>query len=208
VRRLREILHCGEEENKPVDAVSRQGAPGISRYGHIGTTPATKHGRSFLLVISDRYSKFAKTVPLRTVTTLSVARAFCDQWAYVYGPPVSLLTENRPQLTAKFLQAVRGELGIQKVFTTAYHPQTNGNVELYNRTILVSIGGYVAARKYDWDDYTSAVTFAYDCRVHSSIGMPPFELALWRPPPLLSLQALPRTEEVTAITEKSDSLNG
>jgi transposase InsO family protein len=58
------------------------------------------------------------------------------------------------------------------VFTTAYHPQTNGQVERYNRTILASLRGYVAARQDDWDDYTSAVTFAYNCRVHASVGTP------------------------------------
>jgi Integrase core domain len=108
----------------------------------LGPLPRTKHGNRFLLVVSDRYSKVTKTVPLRTVTALSVARAFCYQWAYVYGPPVSLLTDNCPQFTAKFFQAVCGELGIQKVFTTAYHPQTNGQVERHNRTILASIRGY------------------------------------------------------------------
>jgi transposase InsO family protein len=67
--------------------------------------------------------------------------SFCDHWAYVYGPPVSLLTDNGPQFTAKFFQAVCSELGIRKIFTTAYHPQTNGQVERYNRTILASLRG-------------------------------------------------------------------
>ena len=172
----------------------------------LGPLPRTKHGNLFLLVIADRFSKVTKTVPLRTVTALSVARAFCDHWAYVYGPPVSLLTDNGPQFTAKFFQAVCAELGIHKVFTTAYHPQTNGQVERYNRTILASLRGYVAVRQDDWDDYTSAVTFAYNCRVHASLGMPPFELALTRPPPSLSLQSQPTLEERTPSTLKREFL--
>jgi transposase InsO family protein len=95
----------------------------------MGLPTRTKNGNRFLLVISDRYSKVTKTVPLRIVTALSVARAFCDHWAYVYGPPVSLLTDPGPQFTAKFFQAVCSELGIRKIFTAAYHPQTNGQVE-------------------------------------------------------------------------------
>jgi hypothetical protein len=46
--------------------------------GILGPLPRTKHGNLFLLVISYRYSKVTKTVPLRTVTAISVARAFCD----------------------------------------------------------------------------------------------------------------------------------
>jgi transposase InsO family protein len=137
---------------------------------------------------------------------LPVARAFCDQWAYVFEPPVSILTDNGTQFTAKVFQAVCAELGIHKVFTTAYHPQTNCQVERYNRTILASLRGYVAARQDDWDDYTSAVTFAYNCRVHDSLGMPPFELALTRPLRSLSLKAQPRTEERTPNTLKKEFL--
>jgi hypothetical protein len=101
---------------------------------------------------------------------------------------------------------VCSELGVQKIFTTAYHPRTKCQVERYNRTILASRRGYVAQRQDDWDDYTSTVTYAYNCRVHSSLGMPPFELALLRPPPTLSLQASPRPEEVSPKTLKRDFL--
>jgi hypothetical protein len=61
-------------------------------------------------------------------------------------------------------------------------------------------------RQDDWDDYTAAVTYAYNCRVHSSLGIPPFELALTRPPPTLSLQAQPREEELTPKTAKQEFL--
>jgi hypothetical protein len=69
----------------------------------IGPFPRSKHGNLFLLVIADRYKKVTRMVPLRTVTALSVARAFVDQWVYVYGPPVSMLTYNVPQFTEKFV---------------------------------------------------------------------------------------------------------
>jgi transposase InsO family protein len=172
----------------------------------LGPLPRTKHRNLFLMVISDRYSKVTKTVLLRIVTALSVALAFCDHWAYVYGQPVSLLTDNGPQFTAKAFQPVCSELGIPKIFTTAYHPQTNGQVERYNRNILASLRGYVSKRQDDWDDCTSAITFAYNCRDHSSLGMPPFELALTRPPPTLSLQALRRADEVAPATLKREFL--
>jgi transposase InsO family protein len=141
------------------------------------------------------HTKETRTVPLRTVTALTVARAFVDQWVYIYGPPVSLLTDNGPQITAKFFQAACAELGISKLFTIAYHPQTNWQVERYNRTILAALRAYFAKRQDDWDDCTSAVTFSYNCRVHSSFGMPPFELTLSPPPLTLSLQNAPREQE-------------
>jgi transposase InsO family protein len=172
----------------------------------LGPLPRTKHGNRFLLVIADRFTKVTITVPLRTVTALAVAKAFCDRWVYVYGPPISLLTDNGPQFTAKFFQAVCAELGVKKTFTTAYHPQTNGQVERYNRTILAALRAYVSKRQDDWDDFTSAVTYAYNCRVHSSLGMAPFEIVLSRPPPSISLETRPRNEEVSVGTAKQEFL--
>ena len=115
----------------------------------LGPLPRTKHGNRFLLFIADRFKKVTITVPLRTVTALAVAKAFCDRWVYVYGPPISLLTDNGPQFTAKFFQAVCAELGVKKKFTTAYHPQTNGQVERCNRKIIAALRAYVCKRQGD-----------------------------------------------------------
>jgi hypothetical protein len=73
---------------------------------------------------------------------------------------------------------------VDKVFTTAYHPQTNGQAERFNRTIINSLRGYVTERQGDWDEYTAAITFGYNCRIHASLGLARFELVLSRPPPL------------------------
>ena len=172
----------------------------------LGPLPKTRHGNRFLLVIADRYSKLTRTVPLRVTTALTVAQAFCEHWVFVYGPPVTLLTDNGPQFAAKFFQAACAELGIKKVFTTAYHPQTNGQVERYNRTLVEALRAYVSRRQDDWDEFTSAVTYAYNCRVHSSLGMPPMELVISRPPVTASLENKPRDEEVTPRSAKREFL--
>jgi hypothetical protein len=74
--------------------------------------------------------------------------------------------------------------------------------------LLASLREYVSKCQNDWDDFTSATTFAYNCRVHSSLGMPPFDLALTKPPPTLALQALPRADESPHQPSKGSSWNG
>jgi transposase InsO family protein len=83
---------------------------------------------------------------------------------------------------------------VTKVFTTAYHPNTNGQVERFNRTILNSLRGYIAANQSNWDEFTSALTFAYNARVQASLGMAPFELVLSRPPVTLTV-SVPGAED-------------
>jgi transposase InsO family protein len=168
----------------------------------LGPLPRATHGNRFLLVIADRFSKVTITVPLRTVTALSIATAFCDRWVYVYGPPISLLTDNGPQFAAKFFQAVFAELRVKKLFTSAYHPQTNGQMERYNRTILAALRSYVSKREDNWDDFTSAVTYAYNYRVHSSLGVAPFELVLSRPPVSVAIESRLRDEELSVSAAK------
>jgi Integrase zinc binding domain/Integrase core domain len=94
----------------------------------LGPLPKQAHGNRFLFVISDRFSKLTRIVPLRTITALGVAKAFCYAWLFWYGPPRYLLMDNGTQFNAKLFLAVCRELGIEKIFTTAYHPQTNGQV--------------------------------------------------------------------------------
>jgi hypothetical protein len=94
----------------------------------LGPLPKTAHGNRFMFVISDRFSKLTRTVPMRTTTALAVAKAFCDHWFFAYGPPRFLLSDNGTQFTAKIFVEVCRELGIAKVFTSAYHPQTIGQV--------------------------------------------------------------------------------
>jgi Integrase zinc binding domain len=72
----------------------------------LGPLPKTEHGNRFLLVISDRFSKLTRMVPLRTITTLGVAKTFCDAWAFSYGPPRYLITDNGTQFNAKIFLAV------------------------------------------------------------------------------------------------------
>jgi Integrase zinc binding domain/Integrase core domain len=92
----------------------------------LGPLPKTAHRNRFLLVMTDRFSKLTRTVPLRSTTAYVVAKAFCELWVFTYGPPRHVLTDNGPQFAAKFFLAVCRELGIEKVFSSTYHPQTNG----------------------------------------------------------------------------------
>jgi hypothetical protein len=109
---------------------------------------------------TDFFWGYAIVFPLRSISALFVAKAFCEHWVFVYGPQRYLLTDNGTQFTAKFFLAVCRDLGIAEVFTTANHPQTNGQFERFNRTILNALRGYVASNQRDWDDYTSTITLA------------------------------------------------
>ncbi len=158
----------------------------------LGELIKTARGNQYLLVISDRFTKLTKTVPLRTQSATEVAKAFVNEWVFNYGPPSDLLADNGKCFTSKFFQDVCRIINTHNSFTTTYHPQANGQVERFNRTIKAAIRSYLSDHPRDWDLYTGALTYAYNCQPHTSTALAPFELVLSRPPPPLALKHQPR----------------
>jgi transposase InsO family protein len=148
----------------------------------LGELVKTPRGNRYLLVMTDRYSKLTKTVPLRRITTNVIAHAFITHWVLNYGPPTYVLSDNGKQFTAKFFMDVCRIVGTKNYFTTTYHPQANGQVERFNSTLVQAMRHFIADHPRDWDLYSDAVTYAYNTQPHSSTHVAPFELVLSNPP--------------------------
>ena len=155
----------------------------------LGELLRTPRGNRFLLVISYRFSKLVRTVPLKRITAVEVAKAFVHHWMLVYGPPLLLLADNGKQFISKLFQEIFRLLGVKNLFTATYHPQTNGQVERFNWTILAAIRHSVSDHQHDWGLFTEALTYAYNTQPHDSTSIAPFELVLSQPPPPLSFGA-------------------
>ena len=167
--------------------------------GILGPLPKTKAGKRFLLVITDRFTKLTQVVALRMITAYTVAVAFYDAWVFKDGVPRTLLSDNGPQFNTKFFHSTCRVLGIPNLYTAVYHPQTNGQVERYNRTIASMLRNHVGEHQDDWDVYVGPLTYAYNSHVHRTTGTTPFELVLSRPPSEFSLR---RAEGDTPPTDR------
>lgn len=76
----------------------------------LGPLPASRSGDSHLLVITDRFAKLKRTIPLGRTKEFYVANAFSKNLTCVYGPTLSLLTDNGPYFNSKFYQEVYRQL--------------------------------------------------------------------------------------------------
>lgn len=168
----------------------------------LGPLIETPHGNAYILVITDRYSKLTRSIPMSSVKAIDVARTFLSHWVYAYGPPKSMLTDNGTQFASRFLLETYRILGIKGVFTATYHPQTNGQPERYNSTLLAALRNFVGEHPKTWDQYAEALSFGYNSHVHDVIGFAPFDLVVSRPTPSLFLEIPPAEYTLPRQTQK------
>ena len=103
--------------------------------------------------------------------------------------------------------------GVKHVKTTAYHPQTNGNIERFNRTLEDMAAKFVNSRHDNWDVYLPQLLFAYRCAPHASTGLSPYRMMFGTEPRTPTESALIDTVLDTApktrydiITNTADAL--
>lgn len=85
---------------------------------------------------------------------------------------------------SKFFSAVNVRLVIKNLTTSAYYPQTNGQVEHFNRKIVARLQNYVSEHQSNhWEKYVRALTYTYNRRIHRSMRTEPVSLVLSCQPP-------------------------
>ncbi|CAF1356845.1 unnamed protein product [Didymodactylos carnosus] len=78
------------------------------------------------------------------------------------------------------------QIGVTHLYSTPYHPQTNGQIERYNSTMDAKIAALSNEQKTDWDDQFPFVTFNYNTALHATTKQIPFEMMYGRSPVLPS----------------------
>ena len=92
-------------------------------------------GHRYLLTMMDRTTRWPEAVPLQDTTAQSVMQAFLSGWVSRYGIPITVTTDRGAQFTSEAWKAAMSRLGVSATTTTAYHPQANGMVERFHRTV-------------------------------------------------------------------------
>ncbi|XP_047326921.1 uncharacterized protein LOC124930637 [Impatiens glandulifera] len=178
-----ECLTCQQvkiEHQKPAGLLCPLPIP-VSKWDDISMDfvvglPVTLRKMNAIWVIVDRLTKSAHFLPVKTTFTMTqYAELYLQEIVRLHGVPARIVSDRDPRFTSHFWESLHKGLGTKLAFSTAFHPQTDGQserviqiLEDLLRACLIDYGG-------NWEPRLPLIEFAYNNSFQTSIGMAPFE---------------------------------
>ena len=137
------------------------------------------HGFDQVLVIEDRFTKYTCLYPISGKSTVTVAKKLTD-FITRFGAPVTFGSDNGGEFRSRLIQALCSVYGTKKTFSLSHHPQSQGQVERKNRSIIAELSKRVAQFGSDWAAQLPWIQLAYNSTPHTGTKFSPHVLMFGR----------------------------
>ena len=134
--------------------------------------PIVSKGCDHILVIEDRYTKYACFYPMGGKHATTVAKHFFE-FVRRFGCPVVWGTDNGGEFKNRLIESLCKVYGTRKEFSLEYHPQTQGQTERKNSTIIAELCRRVAQWGPQWVNYIPSLELGYNTTPHTSDRLSP-----------------------------------
>ncbi|CAF1281573.1 unnamed protein product [Rotaria magnacalcarata] len=148
---------------------------------YCGPLPRTPRENQYVLVITDYFTRYITAVALPNCTAETTAEALFNEYFCKFGIPSVILSDRGSHFQNKLMENLQKLIGYNHIYSTSYHPQTNGVVERFNATFVAQISKLQNSQSNNWDEFLQPVVFAYNTGVHKSTKFSPYELVYGRP---------------------------
>ncbi|KAL6473492.1 hypothetical protein MHYP_G00170530 [Metynnis hypsauchen] len=138
--------------------------------------PISSRGNRYVLVVQDYFSKYVNLYAVPDQRSTTVAKCLFENYIREHGIPEILHTDQGRQFESDLIRHLCKLLGVQKTRTSPYHPQGDGMVERFNRTLLDQLAKSLLQQPGEWDDCLNQVALAYNTCPHGTTGFSPFFL--------------------------------
>lgn len=139
----------------------------------LGELPQTENGNKYIVVIADYFTKWTEALPIPNIEACTVAKVLVEEVLCRFGVPQTIHSDQGRQFESNLFQEMCKVFGIEKTRTTPYHPQSDGMVERFNRTLATMLTMYVSTNQRDWDAQLPYVMMAYRSAEHETTGLSP-----------------------------------
>lgn len=169
----------------------------------LGPLPKTKRGNKYCLVVTDCFTKWTEAYGIPDQESATVAKFLVNEFVCRFGTPLQIHTDQGSNFESRMFHQLCDLLCVDKTRTTSFHPQSNGCVERFNRTLIKMLSMYCAKDQQCWDEYLPQVLLAYRSSVHSTTGFTPNFLVFGREVtlPLSAFIEKPKSTEYTNLED-------
>lgn len=169
--------------------------PPTDRFQHIhvdivGPLPTSPQGNRYLVTMIDRVTRWPEAIPTDDITAEAVAKIVYENWITRFGCPIYLTSDQGRQFESQLFAKLLAAMGTKRNRTTPYHPQSNGIVERWHRTLKTALKtrlnnstwidelptvlmGLRAATRSDTGISAAELTYGHNIRLPSDFFAPP-----------------------------------
>ncbi|MCH80967.1 Ty3/gypsy retrotransposon protein, partial [Trifolium medium] len=141
-------------------------------------------GNSVIMVVVDRFSKAIHLGALAAgFTAYKVAELFVSIVCKHHGLPKSIVSDRDPIFISRFWNDLFKFSGTLLRMSSSYHPQTDGQTEVMNRTVEQYLRAFVHEKPSQWFSLLPWAEFHYNTAIHTASGLSPFQVMYGKPPP-------------------------
>ena len=134
-----------------------------------------------VLVLQDHFSKYIVAYVVKDQTARIAAETLRNGYFGLFGAPAYLVSDQGKAFTGHVITHLCQLYGVQKLRTSPYHAQTNGQVDCMNQTIIRMISK-LEDRKACWSEHLPELLLAYNATRSTVTGYSPYYLLFGRRP--------------------------
>ncbi|CAL9703512.1 unnamed protein product [Knipowitschia caucasica] len=146
----------------------------------MGPFPVSDQGNKYVMCAMDYFTKWPEAYALPDQEAETVADTLLEGMFSRFGTPDIIHSDQGRNFESRVFAALCDRLNLQKTRTTPLHPQSDGLVERFNRTMQQQLAILTAAHQRDWDKHIPLVLMAYRSAVQNSTNCTPALLMLGR----------------------------
>ena len=160
-----------------------------------------------IFVVVERITKFAKLLTVSNPCTVyTVAQVFIDNIIKLHGPPIAIVSDRDKNFTSQLWKDIFAALKVDLRYSSAYHPQSDGQTERVNQCIENYLRCLTSAHPTKWVQHLPMAEYWYNSSFHSSLKKTPFEALYGYPPPQLSEYVIHNNETKELLTDRQQLL--
>ncbi|KAJ6795221.1 Uncharacterized protein M6B38_227580 [Iris pallida] len=144
----------------------------------------TSNNKTTIVVVVDRLTKYVHLFALNhPFIAAIVAQVFVEGVFKLHGMPRSIVSDRDLIFTSQFWKEFFKQQGTALKYSTAYHPQTDGQTEVTNRCIEGYLRCFCSHKPREWSRYLPWAEYWFNTNWHSATKVTPFEAVYGRSPP-------------------------